>query len=130
MDKVVGIRFRKGGKIYYFDPGDLQLKRGDSVIVHTEQGVGLGQVAEGCFCKDCRIHPNEIKKVERLATEEEMQVQKKNLDFEQDAKNYCLDRIQAHKLAVVAVAVAIQHPNLHEGSPQINRAKSLVLIKF
>ena len=105
MDKVVGIRFRKGGKIYYFDPGELELKRGDSVIVHTEQGVGLGQVVEGCFLKDARIHPSDIKKVERPATPEEIQVQQKNLDFELDARTYCHERITTHNLAMNLVDV-------------------------
>jgi cell fate regulator YaaT (PSP1 superfamily) len=105
MDKVVGIRFRKAGKIYYFDPGDMQLKKGDSVIVNTEQGIGLGQVVEGSFHKDPRIHPAELKHVERMATEEEIDVQKKNLEFEQDAKNYCLERVKTHNLSMNMVDV-------------------------
>ena len=105
MDKVVGIRFRRGGKIYYFDPGELQLKRGDSVIVKTEQGIGLGQVVEGSFPKDPRIHPADLKRVERPATQEEIQVQQKNIEFEQDAKNYCLERIITHNLAMNLVDV-------------------------
>ncbi len=55
MEKVVGIRFRNGGKIYHFDPGELSLKRDDYVIVNTEQGLGFGQVVEGPSAKD---HPH------------------------------------------------------------------------
>ena len=105
MDKVVGIRFRRGGKIYHFDPGDHTFKRDDFVIVHTEQGVGLGQVVEGPFPKDPRVHPKEIKTIDRPATEEEIQTHLANLDVEKDAKRYCLERIAAHNLAMNLVDV-------------------------
>ena len=72
MEKVIGIRFRKGGKTYHFDPGEHCLGKDDYVIVHTEQGIGLGQVVEPPYQKDPRIHPQEVKQIERLATEEEI----------------------------------------------------------
>jgi len=103
--KIVGIRFRKGGKVYYFDPGDYDLKKGDYVIVHTEQGTGLGQVAETSYPGDLHTHCAELKKIERPATEEEMQTHQSNLDFEQEAKAYCLERIQAHNLIMSLVDV-------------------------
>lgn len=105
MDKVVGIRFRKGGKVYHFDPGDMQLRRDDYVIVHTEQGTGLGQVAEPPFPRDPRVHPADLKPIDRPATAEEIQKHRRNLDIELDAKNYCLERIKAHSLAMNLVDV-------------------------
>lgn len=105
MDKVVGIRFRKGGKIYHFDPGDLPISKGDFVIVHTEQGTGFGTVAEGPYPRDPRVHPVEIKKVERPASEEETQKHRENLEFEKEAKTFCLERIGAHNLAMNLVDV-------------------------
>jgi cell fate regulator YaaT (PSP1 superfamily) len=105
MEKVVGIRFRKGGKIYHFDLGELSLKRDDYVIVHTEQGVGFGQVVEGPGARDPRIHPAEVKKVDHLALQEEIQKHLENLDFEQDARNYCMERITAHELTMNLVDV-------------------------
>ncbi|ABK15857.1 PSP1 domain-containing protein [Syntrophobacter fumaroxidans] len=105
MEKVVGIRFRKGGKIYHFDPSEYALKKGDFVMVHTEQGIGLGQVAEGPHGKDPRFHPSEVKKIDRPATTEEIRTHQNNLEVEQDAKNYCLDRIKAHQLAMSLVDV-------------------------
>jgi cell fate regulator YaaT (PSP1 superfamily) len=105
MERVVGIRFRKGGKIYHFSPGELSLKRDDYVIVHTEQGVGFGQVVEGPNAKDLRIHPAEIKKVDHLALREEIQKHLENLDFEQDARSYCIERITAHDLTMSLVDV-------------------------
>jgi len=105
MDKVVGIRFRKGGKIYHFDPGDLPLSKGDFVIVHTEQGTGFGIVSEGPYPRDSRVHPAEIKKVERSASEEETQKHQENLEFEKEAKTFCLERIAAHNLTMNLVDV-------------------------
>jgi cell fate regulator YaaT (PSP1 superfamily) len=105
MERVVGIRFRKGGKIYHFDPGGLAVKREDYVIVHTEQGVGFGQIVEGPNPKDPRIHPASIKKIDHLALSEEIQKHLENLDFEQDARSYCLGRIAAHDLEMNLVDV-------------------------
>lgn len=105
MDKVVGIRFRKGGKIYHFDPGDWPLCKGDFVIVHTEQGVGFGIVSEGPYPRDSRVHPAEIKIVERLASQEEIQKHLENLAIEKDAKAFCLGRIAAHNLNMNLVDV-------------------------
>lgn len=105
MDKVVGIRFRPGGKIYYFDPGEYLLKKGDHVILNTEQGIGMGQVVDGPYPRDICTHRAEIKPIERPANEEEIQKHKANLEFEQEAKSYCLERIQAHNLAMNLVDV-------------------------
>lgn len=105
MDKVIGIRFRKGGKIYHFDPGEHAVKRDDFVLVHTEQGIGLGQVVEGPYPKDPRVHPADVKKIERMATEDEIATHRKNLEVEQDAKDFFYDRIRAHNLPMNLVDV-------------------------
>ncbi len=105
MEKVIGIRFRKGGKVYHFDPGEYVPKKDDFVIVNTEQGVGLGQVVDPPFPKNPRLHPFETKKVERLATEEEIRQHHGNLNIEADAKCYCLERIAAHDLPMNLVDV-------------------------
>ena len=81
MEKVIGIRFRKGGKTYHFDPDELSPRKDDYVIVHTEQGIGLGQVVEPPYPKNPRIHPQEIKKIERLATEDEIRLHFSNLEM-------------------------------------------------
>jgi cell fate regulator YaaT (PSP1 superfamily) len=112
MDKVVGIRFRKGGKTYFFDPGDQVVKRGDFIIVHTEQGVGLGQVQEGPFPRNPRIHPAQIKKIDHLASEDEIKKHLDNVQFEQDAKSYCMERIKEHNIFMNLVDVEY----LYDGS--------------
>ncbi len=105
MEKVIGIRFRKGGKIYHFDPGEYSPKKDEYVIVNTEQGVGLGQVVEAPSPKNARIHPFAIKRIERPASEEEVKQHFSNLEVETDAKSYCLERIAAHGLPMNLVDV-------------------------
>ena len=105
MDKVVGIRFRKGGKIYHFDPGDFPLKKDEFVLVHTEQGIGLGHIVEPPHTKDPRIHPAEVKKIERPATPQEIETHLANLAVEKEAGEFCLERIAAHKLDMSLVDV-------------------------
>ena len=105
MEKVIGIRFREGCKIYHFDPGDHLLKKGDHVIVNTEQGVGLGVVVHGIQLRDPLIHPGALKKVQRPATPEEISRHRGNLEREQEAKRFCLERIKAHGLEMNLVDV-------------------------
>ena len=47
MYEVVGVRFKKAGKIYYFDPGEFNIRKGDYVIVETVRGIEYGQVVIG-----------------------------------------------------------------------------------
>ncbi|MFZ0942616.1 MAG: regulatory iron-sulfur-containing complex subunit RicT, partial [Syntrophobacteraceae bacterium] len=105
MEKVVGIRFRKGGKIYHFDPGEHSPGKDDYVIVNTEQGIGLGQVVEPPYQKNPQIHPKEVKMIERLATEDEIRQQISNTEAEADAKAFCLEKIAAHGLPMNLVDV-------------------------
>ena len=74
MTKVIGVRFRTAGKIYYFSPGKLRIKRGQQVIVETARGVEFGNVVMGV-----REVPDEeisqpLKSVIRLATDEDRRV--------------------------------------------------------
>lgn len=105
MEKVIGIRFRGGCKIYHFDPGDHLLKKGDHVIVNTERGVGLGVVVHGIQLRDAQIHPGALKKVQRAATPEEISRHRGNLEREQEAKRFCLERIKDHGLEMNMVDV-------------------------
>ena len=71
MTKVIGVRFRTAGKIYYFSPGKFEIKQGDHVIVETARGVEYGKVVIGTRkVKDQEvIQP--LKSVIRIATEQE-----------------------------------------------------------
>lgn len=111
MERVIGIRFREGGKIYHFNPGELELKKGDYVIVHTEQGVGFGQVVQSPQPRDPKVHPADLKKVERPANDEEIQRARENARREREAKQYCLECIQRQKLAMNLVDVEYFYDN-------------------
>lgn len=71
MTKVIGVRFRTAGKIYFFSPGKLEIKTGDKVIVETARGVEFGSVVTGPKeVEDDKI-TQPLKSVIRLATEDD-----------------------------------------------------------
>ena len=78
MTKVIGVRFRTAGKIYYFSPGKFEIKQGDHVIVETARGVEYGKVVIGTRkVKDQEvIQP--LKSVIRIATEQDQKTEEKN----------------------------------------------------
>ena len=56
MEKVVGVRFKNAGKVYYFDPGDLELKDGDKVVVETVRGLEFGEVVGDAKMVSCLLY--------------------------------------------------------------------------
>lgn len=85
MTKVIGVRFRTAGKIYYFSPGKFEIKQGDHVIVETARGVEYGKVVIGTRkVKDQEvIQP--LKSVIRIATEQDQKTEEKNREKEKEA---------------------------------------------
>ena len=78
MIKVIGVRFRSAGKVYYFDPKGLDIKRGDSVIVETARGVEFGDVTMGLTdITDDRVTAP-LKPVIRIATDEDRETVRKH----------------------------------------------------
>jgi len=98
MVKVVGIRFRNAGKIYYFGPGDLDLKAGMHAIVETARGVEIGTVITNPreVSEESVIQP--LKPVLRIATEADERQAEKNIEKEKEAFRICLEKIQKHEL--------------------------------
>ena len=98
MVKVVGIRFRNAGKIYYFGPGDLDLKAGMHAIVETARGVEIGTVITNPreVSEESVIQP--LKPVLRIATEADELQAEKNIEKEKEAFRICLEKIQKHEL--------------------------------
>ena len=98
MVKVIGVRFRKAGKIYFFSPGKLEIKRGDHVIVETARGVEFGNVVTGPkeIEEDKITQP--LKSVIRVATEEDCRTEEKNRKKEKEAFDICLEKIHKHGL--------------------------------
>lgn len=98
MVKVVGIRFRNAGKIYYFGPGKLQLKAGMHAIVETARGVEMGTVMTDPreVSEESVVQP--LKPVIRIATEQDEKQAEKNRQKEKEAFKICLEKIARHKL--------------------------------
>ncbi|MBR6237933.1 MAG: stage 0 sporulation family protein [Lachnospiraceae bacterium] len=93
MIKIIGVRFRTAGKIYFFDPKDYDVKKGDHVIVETARGVEYGTVVG-----DPREVPEEqvvqpLKEVIRIATAKDDEQEAKNKEKEKEAFKICLEKI-------------------------------------
>jgi cell fate regulator YaaT (PSP1 superfamily) len=98
MTKVIGVRFRTAGKIYFFDPKNYDIKRGDHVIVETARGIEYGTVVSGAKEVDDEKVIQPLKPVIRIATERDDEQAKNNKLKEKDAYKICLEKIQKHGL--------------------------------
>ncbi|MDF2540976.1 MAG: yaaT [Herbinix sp.] len=98
MVNVIGVRFRRAGKVYFFDPAGYDIKQGDNVIVETARGIEYGSVVLGPrdVEDDKIIQP--LKPVIRQATEEDDAIEKKNKEKEKEAFQICLEKIKKHGL--------------------------------
>ena len=98
MIKVIGVRFRTAGKIYFFDPLEFEIKRGDHVIVETARGVEYGTVVGDPkeVEEDQVIQP--LKPVLRVATAKDDEQEKSNKEKEREAFKVCLEKIRKHEL--------------------------------
>ncbi len=105
MVRVVGVRFKEAGKIYYFDPENKVLSPGDSVIVETARGVEFGQVVVGVKEVPDSDIVQPLKKVIRKATAKDLEQVKQNLEKEKEAFQTCQKKIEAHKLDMKLVNV-------------------------
>ena len=111
MIKVVGVRFKKAGKIYYFDPVDMNIEKNTYVVVETARGIEFGE----CVIGVKEISENDIvaplKSVLRIATEEDINKHFKNKDKEKDAFDICLKKIQEHELTMKLIDVEYTFDN-------------------
>jgi len=106
MALAVGVRFKSGPKVYYFDPGDLKVRRGDMVVAETSRGPEIGQVIVSA-----RQLPEEelvapLKRLLRLADDEDRQRLAENAVREEEARAICQERINARGLGMKLVDVA------------------------
>ena len=111
MVTVVGVRFKKAGKIYYFNPSDLDIKKDDNVIVETARGIEFGE---------CVIGPKEIKEeqiisplkiVLRKADEVDIKKHEENISKEKEAFDVCTEKIEQHKLVMKLIDVEYTFDN-------------------
>lgn len=111
MIKVIGVRFRTAGKVYFFAPGKLQIEQGSHVIVETARGVEYGWVVTGP--KDVKeeevVQP--LKSVIRIATDQDRRTVEKNKEKEREAFQICQEKIQKHGLEMKLIDVEYTFDN-------------------
>lgn len=111
MTEVIGVRFKEVGKVYYFDPDNTQLNIGDRVIVETARGVECGEVAmANRMIEDSNV-VQPLKKLLRVATEEDLEKLKENKEKEKKAFEICEKKIAFHKLDMKLVDVEYTFDN-------------------
>ncbi|BBF44635.1 signal peptidase-like protein [Lachnospiraceae bacterium KM106-2] len=98
MINVIGVRFRKAGKIYFFSPAGLEIKVGDNVIVETARGIEYGCVVIGPRDIEDKKIIQPLKQVIRVATADDDEIERKNKAKEKDAFKICLEKIAKHGL--------------------------------
>lgn len=111
MVKVVGVRFKKAGKIYYFDPVDFNIEGNTDVIVETARGIEFGQAVV-----PNREVPDEeiiapLKRVIRIATDEDRRHAEDNQRREKEAFDICVEKIKVHKLDMKLIDVEYTFDN-------------------
>jgi cell fate regulator YaaT (PSP1 superfamily) len=111
MVRTVGVRFKKAGKIYYFDPDELVINLEDNVIVETIRGIEFGEVVLGIreVAEEQIVAP--LKKVLRVATEEDKKIYWDNKNKERDALSLCLQKVQQHNLDMKLIDVEYTFDN-------------------
>ena len=111
MIKVIGVRFKKAGKIYYFSPADFKIEKGNYVIVETARGIEFGECVVGIkeIKEEEIVSP--LKNVIRIADEKDINKHKENKDKEEKALDICLKKIQEHKLDMKLIDVEYTFDN-------------------
>ena len=111
MAEIVGVKFKSAGKVYYFDPNDLPVHKGDAVIVETSRGIECGEVSMEVrhVAENAIVKP--LKKVVRVATPEDMKKVQLNAERQKQAFTVCEEKIQKHKLEMKLVDVEFSFDN-------------------
>lgn len=98
MKRIIGVRFRSAGKIYFFDPLNFEVKRNDHVIVETARGIEYGTVVGDIREVDDSEVTQPLKPLLRVATKKDDEQEQKNKEKEKDAFKICLEKIHARGL--------------------------------
>ena len=111
MRTIVGVRFRKPGKVYFFDPGYIQLNLKDKVVVETTMGEDVGEVViNKRQIPDDKVS-TELKRIVRLANNRDLKKVEDNKIKEQKAMKVCKEKIKKHKLDMNLVDVEYKFDN-------------------
>ena len=105
MTEVIGVRFKKVGKVYYFDPNGLKVEKDQDVIVETARGAEYGEAVMGNDLVPDESIVKPLKKVLRIATPADRKTMEDNLAFEDKAFRTCEEKIAKHQLEMKLVAV-------------------------
>ena len=111
MTKVIGVRFRNAGKIYYFSPGKYEVESGQHVIVETARGIEYGFVVLGTREVDDSKVVQPLKSVIRIATKEDEAIEAANKKKEKEAFRVCLEKIRKHELEMKLIDVEYTFDN-------------------
>ena len=98
MAKVIGVRFRTAGKIYFFDPLNFEIKKGDHVIVETARGIEYGTVMAGAMEVPEEKVVQPLKPVIRIANQRDVEQEAANRGKEKEAFRICLEKIRDHEI--------------------------------
>lgn len=109
MRKILGLKFRDHGQIYYFDSGEFDAVTGDHVLVQTEQGVGLGVVAVTRDEPPPDAELGELKPIHRMASADDLVKRSENEDLARRARRFCRARIEGRALDMKLVDVEVFH---------------------
>ena len=103
MVEIIGVRFKSGGKQYYFDPAGLEVQPGQGVIVETSRGLEYGECAQGNTQVEEETVVQPLRPLVRIATEEDEKTVEKNREKEAKAFQICQEKIAAHSLEMKLV---------------------------
>ncbi|MCD8121856.1 MAG: stage 0 sporulation family protein [Clostridiales bacterium] len=111
MTTIIGVRFRSAAKIYYFSPRELEIRKGDHVIVETARGIEYGTVVLGRReVEDEKVIPP-LRAVIRMATKEDEEREKSNRSREKEAFRICKEKIRRHELDMKLIDVEYTFDN-------------------
>ena len=111
MKNIVGVRFRKPGKIYFFDPENLEINKKDKVVVETALGQEIGEVVINKRSVPEESLTTPLKKIIRIATQKDLKHQEENHNKEKEAFKICEEKIKKYKLDMHLTEVEYKFDN-------------------
>ncbi len=111
MTDIIGVRFKSAGKIYYFEPNGLEIKKGDNVIVEVTRGTECGEVVMVDRKIDEKEFSQPLKPILRIATDDDIAQMKKNHEKEEYAFQVCVEKVRRHKLDMKLIDVEYTFDN-------------------
>ncbi|MFB0972809.1 MAG: stage 0 sporulation family protein [Neofamilia sp.] len=111
MQKAIGIRFKCAGKVYYFSPKDLVIKKGDKVIVETARGIEFGSCVTDLLELEDKEIVSPLKDVLRIATDEDIEAHKSNIQKAKEAMRVCKEKINEHSIDMKLVSTEYTFDN-------------------